>query len=44
MSVLSNLEPKEVFRYFEEISGIPRPSYKEEKISNYPQLLPKNIT
>lgn len=35
MSVLSNLEPKEVFRYFEEISGIPRPSYKEEKISNY---------
>lgn len=35
MSVLSNLEPKEVFRYFEEICGIPHPSYKEEKISNY---------
>lgn len=35
MSVLSNLEPKEVFHYFEEICGIPHPSYKEEKISNY---------
>ena len=35
MSVLAGLEPKEVFHYFEEISNIPRPSYKEEKISNY---------
>lgn len=35
MGVLSNLEPKEVFHYFEEICGIPHPSYKEEKISNY---------
>ena len=35
MSALAGLEPKEVFHYFEEISNIPRPSYKEEKISNY---------
>lgn len=35
MGVLSNLEPKEVFHYFEEICGIPHPSYKEEKISAY---------
>ena len=35
MSVLENLEPKEVFHYFEEISQIPRPSYKEGKISDY---------
>lgn len=35
MGVLSNLEPKEVFSYFEEISSIPRASYHEEKISNY---------
>ncbi len=35
MGVLSGLEPKEVFSYFEEISSIPRASYEEEKISNY---------
>lgn len=35
MGVLSNLEPKEVFAYFEEISSIPRASYHEEKISDY---------
>ena len=35
MSVLENLEPKEVFHYFEEITKIPRPSYKEDKISDY---------
>lgn len=35
MGVLSNLEPKEVFACFEEISSIPRPSYKEGKISDY---------
>lgn len=35
MSVLENLEPKKVFHYFEEISRIPRPSYKEKKISDY---------
>lgn len=35
MGVLSDLEPKNVFSFFEEICSIPRPSYKEEKISNY---------
>ena len=35
MGVLSSLEPKEVFFYFEEISSIPRASYHEEAISNY---------
>ena len=35
MGVLSELEPKEVFRYFEEICGIPHPSYKEKKLSDY---------
>ncbi len=35
MGVLSNLEPKEVFTFFEEISAIPRASYQEKKISDY---------
>ncbi len=35
MAVLDQLEPKNVFHYFEEISQIPRPSYHEEAISNY---------
>ncbi|MCI6631232.1 MAG: aminoacyl-histidine dipeptidase, partial [Lachnospiraceae bacterium] len=35
MGVLSGLEPKEVFHYFEEICGIPHPSYKEKQISDY---------
>ncbi len=35
MSVLENLEPQNVFHYLEEISKIPRPSYKEKKISDY---------
>lgn len=35
MGVLGELEPKKVFQYFEEICGIPRPSYKEKKISDY---------
>lgn len=35
MGVLSNLEPKEVFGYFEEICGIPHPSYKEKKLSDF---------
>lgn len=35
MSVLAGLEPKSVFHFFEEITKIPRPSYKEEKISAY---------
>ncbi|MBO6215189.1 MAG: M20/M25/M40 family metallo-hydrolase, partial [Lachnospiraceae bacterium] len=35
MSVLNGLEPEAVFRIFEEIAGIPRPSYKEKAISDY---------
>ncbi len=35
MRVLENLEPKEVFRFFEEISQIPRPSYQEKAVSDY---------
>lgn len=35
MAVLSELEPKGVFHYFEEISKIPRGSYHEKQISDY---------
>lgn len=35
MRVLSELEPKEVFAYFEDICAIPHASYKEEKLSDY---------
>ncbi|MCR4831216.1 MAG: aminoacyl-histidine dipeptidase [Pseudobutyrivibrio sp.] len=35
MAVLSGLQPERVFHYFEEICGIPHPSYHEEKISAY---------
>lgn len=35
MRVLDGLEPKKVFHYFEEICGIPHPSYNEKKISDY---------
>ena len=35
MGILSDLEPKGVFRYFEEISNIPRGSYHEKEISDY---------
>lgn len=35
MAVLSDLEPKGVFHYFEEISNIPRGSYREKEISDY---------
>lgn len=33
--VLDNIEPKEVFKYFEDISMIPRPSNDEKRISDY---------
>ena len=33
--VLEGLKPERVFYYFEEISKIPRCSFKEEKISNF---------
>ncbi|MDR2009243.1 MAG: aminoacyl-histidine dipeptidase [Bacteroidales bacterium] len=32
MNVLNNLEPKNVWKYFEQITQVPRPSKKEEKI------------
>ena len=35
MSVLSDLEPKKVFHYFEEICQIPHGSYNEKQISDY---------
>ena len=35
MKVLQNLQPYEVFKYFEEISQIPRGSGNEKAISNY---------
>lgn len=35
MSVLTNVEPKEVFHYFEEICEIPHGSYNERHISDY---------
>lgn len=35
MGVLSDLKPEGVFRYFEEISQIPRGSYHEKAISDY---------
>ncbi len=36
-NVLENLEPKKVWKYFEEICKIPRPSKKEQKILKYLQ-------
>ena len=35
MGILSNLEPKPVFRYFEEICGIPHGSANTKEISDY---------
>ena len=35
MRVLENIEPKEVWYWFEEISRIPRPSGEEEKIADF---------
>ena len=35
MGILSNLEPGQVFRYFEEITRIPHGSGNVEQISNY---------
>lgn len=35
MSVCKNLEPKKVFKFFEEITKIPHGSYKEKQISDY---------
>lgn len=35
MEILQNLQPYEVFKYFEEISNIPRGSGNEKAISDY---------
>ena len=35
MRKLENIKPERVFYYFEEISKIPRDSYKEKEISDY---------
>ena len=35
MAVLENLEPKNVFHFFEKICNIPHPSYKEKQISDF---------
>ncbi len=35
MAVLENLEPKKVYKYFEEICGIPHGSYNTKQISDY---------
>ena len=42
-TVLNNLNPSLVFKYFEEISQIPRGSYNEEQISNYLYNFAKNL-
>lgn len=34
-SILANLEPKSLFKFFEEILSIPRPSKHEEKMTEY---------
>lgn len=33
--MLENLEPKKVFEFFEELTKIPRPSYKEKEVSDF---------
>ena len=35
MGILSNIEPKEVFQYFEELSMVPRSTFHTKKISDY---------
>lgn len=35
MRVLENLEPKDVFHFFEDLTQIPRPSYHEQAVSDY---------
>lgn len=41
--VLDNIEPREVFKYFEDISMIPRPSNDEKRISDYLMNFAKEI-
>ena len=35
MGILSNIEPKEVFHYFEELSMVPRSTFHTKKISDF---------
>ena len=35
MGILSNIEPKEVFQYFEELSMVPRSTFHTKKISDF---------
>ena len=35
MAVLENLEPQKVFRFFEEISQIPRGTFDTKRVSDY---------
>ena len=42
-TVLNNLNPSLVFKYFEEISQIPRGSYNEDQISNHLYNFAKNL-
>ena len=44
MAVLNELEPKEVFRFFEEISAIPRGSRDTKRISDIWSHLQKKET
>ena len=37
MSEISNLNPKAVWKYFDEICSIPHPSHKEAKLSKHLQ-------
>lgn len=43
MRILENIEPKEVFYYFEEISKIPRGSGNEKEISDYLLAFGQNL-
>ena len=43
MEILQNLQPYEVFKYFEEISNIPRGSGNEKAISDYLVNFGKNL-
>ncbi len=42
MGVLSNIEPKEVFEYFEALSMVPRRTFRNEKISDFCVEFAKN--
>ena len=44
MSDIRNLEPKQLWNYFHDITQIPHPSKKEKKIVEYVKEFGKNIT